>query len=130
VADGKFRKKDCDAGLIAALLAGGTIEGAARTAGCSESTARRRMEDPTFSATLKRERAALLQRIVDRLASVGRLSVDTLFELLKSKNERIRLGAAKNALAALFRGREVLQLSDELEDLRAIVEKLAGDRQS
>jgi hypothetical protein len=50
--------------------------------------------------------------------------------LLRSKNERIRLAAAKNALAALFRGKEVLNLADELENLRGIVEKLAGDRQS
>jgi hypothetical protein len=124
------RKKDVDEALLGAFTAGSTAIDAARVAKCSVNTARRRLADPVFAERLKNTKAEMLQHVVARLASIGRLSVDVLHGLLQSKNERIRLGAAKNALAALFRGKEVLNLADELEDLRVIVEKLAGDRQS
>jgi hypothetical protein len=130
VADGKFTKKGCDEGLITALLAGATVEAAARTAGCSESTARRRVADPVFAARLKRERAALLERLIDRLSSIGRLSADTLFALLKSNSERIRLNAAKTALNALFQGKQVLELAHEIEELKRAVGEIVTERQS
>jgi hypothetical protein len=130
VADGKGGKKLVDEALIGAFVAGATAKDAARVAKCSENTARRRLADPVFAERLRKEKAALLERVVDRLASIGRLSADVLFGLLKSSSEKTRLGAAKIALSSLFRGKEVLQLSDEIEQLKTTVAQLVGDRQS
>jgi hypothetical protein len=116
--------------LIGAFCAGATALDAARVAHCSESTARRRLADPQFVIRLKSAKAELLQRVVDRLSSIGRLSADVLFGLLKSNSEKTRLGAAKIALSSLFRGKEVLQLSGEIEELKTAIAAIVAERES
>jgi hypothetical protein len=124
------RKRDVDEALIGAFCAGATAIDAAKVAKCSENTARRRLADPEFSNRLKSEKAALLERVIDRLASIGRLSADVLFGLLKSNSEKTRLGAAKIALSSLFRGKEVLQLSVEIEELKTAIAAIVAERES
>jgi hypothetical protein len=82
-----------------AFLCGATVESAARQAGVSERTARRRLKDPAFQQQLQALRADLNQRTAGALTAAATEAVRTLLELLKaSAPPAVRLGAARSIL--------------------------------
>lgn len=120
-------KKGDDA-LVVALASGATVTLAARKAGLSDRTARRRLADAAFRLRVSGARSELVRRAVGKLAGAGALAVKTLRTLAKdATSEQVRLGAARALLEAMFRGHEGETLAREFEDLRELVEQLQAN---
>jgi hypothetical protein len=101
-----------------ALACGATLEGAARQAGVSESTVRRRVKDPQFLAKLQALRGDMVQRTSGALTAAGTASVQTLLELQKpTAPPATRLGAAKAVLELGMKVRETAELEQRLAAL-------------
>jgi hypothetical protein len=112
-----------DTALLSALAGGQQIEAAAKMAGVSESTAKRRLADPVFRARLDAIRAEAINRAVGVLsmASVG--AAAELLRLIKSANsEQVRLAAATRILELEMKLRESYQIEERL----AALERLAA----
>ena len=73
-----------DSGLVAALAGGATVRDAARSAGVSERTAHRRLEDAAFARRVSEARAELIARTVGTLADASTGDGTTLRDLLKA----------------------------------------------
>jgi len=87
--------------LFGALASGCHVENAAKLAGISQRTAYRRLSDPIFRSQLQQARQDLREAILARLADAGHDAIDTLWRLLESNDESIRLKAAKSLLDCL-----------------------------
>jgi hypothetical protein len=105
--------------LILALARGESVPAAARAAGFSERTARRRAVDPDLRLQVRQARSALLARAVGQLADATMAAVETLRELLAAEGESVRLGAARSILDAAMRGSELIDLAERVESLEA-----------
>jgi hypothetical protein len=117
--------KKVDGPLIAALAAGYTASKAARKAGCSVRTVARRLADPAFRAAVKEASREIVTRATARLAASSTKAADTLRRLLESKDERVRLSAARWTLRLLTH----LLDHEELSERVAILEtKLNGGK--
>lgn len=110
------RKKATDAFALA-IAAGSTVRDAAKTARVSERTAYRRMEDPSFRRRVSEARHALTDRTIGILASASTVAATTLWALLKSGKDTVRLGAARAILDAGQRLRELGEVEDRLVEL-------------
>jgi predicted transcriptional regulator len=115
-------RKDVDEALVLALAAGSGVAAAARKAGVSERTVRRRLQEEAFAARVDGARARMVQRAVGRLAAAGGLAGKTLHELLRSQSDTVRLGAAHAALEFMFRGHEQDTLVRQVEDIQRQLE--------
>lgn len=92
-------RHNADAALLAALATGLTFAEAARSAGVSERTARRRMEDDNFRSQLSDARAALVDRVVGRASDAAAEAVESLRLLMRSaESETARISAARTLL--------------------------------
>ena len=113
--------------LLAGMLAGMTVTEAGKAAGMSRSAAYRVRAKQNFQTALQDARSELLEGTIDRLRTISRSAVDTLEEvatdapprpeaspdgkLVTSKvSAQARVSAAREALAALFRGLEIWEL--------------------
>jgi hypothetical protein len=76
-------RKNADQLLIMALACGATVEAAARSAGVSQATVYRRLQDPEFCNLLQQTKADMVQRTAGMLTASGMESVKTLLELQK-----------------------------------------------
>ena len=108
-----------DSGLVAALAGGATVRDAARSAGVSERTAHRRLEDAAFARRVAEARAELIAQAVGTLADASTVAASTLRGLLKAESESVRLGAARSILELAVKLRE----SEELERRIAALEE-------
>src|SRR5262245_3905144 len=106
--------RNADSALIAALAAGDTAAEAARKAGVSERTVRRRLDDPGFKRALEAAKAEALARAVAKLSDRAVAAVDTLAALLDAESESVRLGAARSVLELGSRLREDVTVTAEL----------------
>ena len=106
-----------DAVLVAALAAGCTYEDAARQAGVSERTVRRRLDDPGFRKQVDAARGEMISRAVAQLSAAATEAVGTLRELLASELDFARLGAARAILEVGFKYREQLDLAERITAL-------------
>src|SRR5438128_2738710 len=107
---------DGDAGMIAALLAGGSYEEVAQSTGCSKSTVARRMADPTFRSHLDRLRRAVVARAADFLAAETLRSVAVLAALRDDQalSGSTRARAARDLLELAARYHEAGDLAGRL----------------
>jgi len=85
--------------LLGALLAGGTMTGAARLAKVSRATAYRITREPAFKADLDARLAAQRQPLEVALGQAMEQAVQTLRRLLEATTESVRLKAATVLLA-------------------------------
>ena len=109
--------------LLLALSCGATIEVAARTAGLSEATAYRRMQDPEFCRRLQEISADMVGRMAGMLTAAGGEAVKTLLSLLKEPTPAsARLGAARAVIEGVMKVREFAALEERL----AALEEQAG----
>jgi hypothetical protein len=115
--------------LLLALACGATLEGAARQAGVSESTVRRRVQEPEFQRRLLALRADMVQRTSGALTAAGTTSVQTLLELQKTSSPpATRLGAAKAVLELGMKVRETAELEQRLTALEEQVATTGDQR--
>jgi hypothetical protein len=122
-------RRSADDVLLLALACGATLEGAARQAGVSESTVRRRVQEPEFRRRLQALRADMVQRTSGALTAAGTTSVQTLLELQKSSSPpATRLGAAKAVLELGMKVRETAELEQRLTALEEQVATTADQR--
>ena len=108
--------------LLGALAAGSPVDQAAETAGVSVRTAYRRLADPGFARRLAQARDELISSALGELVECASEAVAALRALLQAKDERVRLGAARNTLEQLLRLRETLTLSQRLAALERSVQ--------
>jgi hypothetical protein len=121
-------RKGCDDGLLLALAAGATPAAAAQQAHVSESTVRRRLRDPGFRHKVEERRSQMVSAAVGRLACMAVLAADTLHGLLASGSERVRLGAARSALALMLKGIEIHELAKQVAELKSRLGQLESSR--
>lgn len=115
-------RSGADTALLAALAGGATVEGAAKTAGVSAATAKRRLRNPAFRAELAAIRAETIARAVGVLsmASVG--AADELLRLTNSaRSEQVRLAAATRILELGMKLRESLDLEQRVTELEVML---------
>ena len=123
-------RRSADDVLMLALACGATLENAARQAGVSESTVRRRAKDPQFQRKLQALRADMVQRASGALTAAGTESVRTLLDLQRpSVPPATRLGAAKATLELGMKVRETAELEQRLAALEEQVAANSDDKQ-
>ena len=124
---------DCDEALLLALAAGAGVSQAARRAGCSERTVRRRLLDSSFRARVSAQRGELVQAAVGRLATLGTVAADELYRLIQNgANDSVKLGAARAVLGYMLAGHSNETLARQVEELRQQLEDIengTGDNQ-
>jgi hypothetical protein len=106
---------------IASLLDRPTIAEAAEAVGVDESTLRTWLKDPTFRDAYRQARAAILERTVSRLLAATVKAVEALERNLDAARAADQLKAASLILEHARRGVEVLDLVEEVQELKARV---------
>src|SRR6266540_2460033 len=110
----EFARRKGDSALVAALAAGRTVRDAAKTAGVSEATAYRRVQEPAFRQAVTEARAKLIETAVGQLAEAATSAVATLRVLLEADAETVRLGAARAILELGAKLRESVELEQRI----------------
>jgi hypothetical protein len=109
-----------DATQIAALAGGATYEAAAKQAGVSEWTVRRRLDNADFRRQVDEARAELLEQAMAQLSRAATGAATTLVMLLaKDVPATVRLGASRAILDTLLRWREQASLAERLDRVEA-----------
>lgn len=117
-----------DEKLLQSLACGSTVNQAAISAGVSERTAYRRLDDADFIAKLNAMKAEFLDRATRMLSASSIESIRTLLSLQsQTVPERIRLGAAKAMLTLGIRIREEHDLSKRLEGVEQMLKFLKAE---
>ena len=98
--------------LVAALVAGETVQDAASMAGVSVRTAFRRLADTDFQARLETARADIRDRATAKLTESLFLAIDTLDDLMRDGPPTVRLDASKVVLE-FARGRQRAEAVDQ-----------------
>ncbi|MFL5244140.1 MAG: hypothetical protein ACJ8FY_18705 [Gemmataceae bacterium] len=114
----RSRRKKADELLLAALACGATAESAARQAGVSVRTARRRLADPAFRRLCSQHRLETAQRVTG-MVTVGSLeAARVLLTMLDAKESAsVRLRAARTFLELGPKMREEADLAPRVAAL-------------
>jgi hypothetical protein len=100
-------RRRADPALIAALIEGKTVVDAAKAAGISEATARRRIKEPEIRAQITEGQAEIVEAAINTLTASAQLAALTIRTLLgRAAPDSVRLAAAKEILSAV-RGRDL-----------------------
>jgi hypothetical protein len=114
---------------VGSLAAGLTAAEAAKAAGVSERTVRRRLSDPEFVAKIEAARREVLHRAVAKVSGGAVSAADTLVTLLRpTERPTVRLGAAKAVLDFGIRLRTEVELSDRLKAIEEHLEILEKEQ--
>ena len=120
---GKSRHNQ-DAVIVAALGRGECHTAAAKLAGCSATTVRRRLDDPLFRVRVERFRSEALDAVAGKLGANVEQAVTTLTALMAAEMPpAVRLGAARAVCDFALRTRESLSWERRLTVLE---ERLNG----
>jgi hypothetical protein len=119
---------DKDDLLVAALACGSSFLQAGKRVGYSEHTVWRRMQLPEFRARVSQARAELIALATGRFARAMSRASAVLVRLLKSKNEKVRLAAAREVVTLGIKLREAGELADKVAELEALLEGLRNGR--
>jgi len=117
------RKKNprADERLLTLLAFGATQEHAAREAGVSISTVKRRLADPAFCRRKQALLAETVQRMAGAYVAAGMGAVQTMVELMKaSYSGTVRLGAARAIVEVGMKVRETADLEQRLTALEEL----------
>ena len=109
---------------LGALIEGATKTEAAAVAGCQVRTLNRWLDDPLFSAELKRHTTQALVNAGRRLTGVMDRAIDTIHEVLRDKREKssVRLRAAQIAIDSGLRLIEAADIAERLERIEEILQ--------
>ena len=114
-------RQNIDERLIECLARGENKRDAAKLSACSESTVRRRMNDPDFVKRLTEYRETTFQRASEKMANMVDVPLDTLLDLLKAKDKpNIRLNASRAILEMALRYRESISFESRLARLEEL----------
>jgi hypothetical protein len=112
-----------------AQACGATVEVAARQAGLSESTVRRRLKDPAFAGKLHKQRGEMHVRVADQLTAANSEGVRTMVQLMKENNSgSVRLGAASSVVELSAKVRETTDLAVRLAELEQQLAEQEGKK--
>ncbi len=105
--------------IIAALAAGMTHSDAGDTAGVSERTVRRRLEDPAFNDRLADAAAAYVDRLTKQLTRLAPSAIETMSTLMLAPDTppAVRLRASAYLLSATRVWRDATEVEDRLRSL-------------
>jgi hypothetical protein len=118
-----------DEQLLALLAFGATKENAARQAGVSLSTVKRRLADPDFCRRKQALLAETVQRTAGAFTAAGTAAVQTMLELMKAPaSGAVRLGAARAVIELGIKVREVADLEQRLAALEEQLAVTSADR--
>ncbi len=107
-----------DAVVATAVASGATYAAAARQAGVSERTVKRRMHDPSFRAAVHGIQSTIVEAAAGKLAYLSTEAIETLGELMRaSEPSHVRLGAARAVLETALRWQELADIQGRLEEL-------------
>ena len=109
--------------VIAALLVEPTHAAAALKAGIGPATLARWLRDPDFKQEYRATRRSLVDSAIASLQRASGEAVAALQRGLKCGNNAVEIRAAQMILEQGFRGLEVLDLADRVEEIEA---RLAG----
>jgi hypothetical protein len=109
---------------IAALLSAGTFAGAAAQCGVSERTLRNWLREREFRAAYRAARRKLLDDAVLVLQHAAKKAVATLVRHMDGDEPGPAVRAAQIVLDQCFRGTEVLDLFEEIRELREEVHRV------
>jgi len=126
---GSGRRKANDR-LALQLAAGRTVVEAALSAGISERTAYRRLEDSIFRRRVSTLRGEMVGRATGRLADESSKAVATLAALLSAESESVRLGAARSILELGTKLREATEIEQRLTALEDNSDKRTNGKPS
>ncbi len=102
---------------ITALLAAPTQAAAAATCGVSEPTLRRWLKLPPFRRAYLDARRQVVEGVVSRLQQLATKAVEALERNLTCENPATEVRAALGVLEQTFRGVELLDLAERVEEL-------------
>jgi hypothetical protein len=121
-------RHEADEALAAHLAAGKPLAAAARAVEVSETTVRRRLADPRFRRLLDQRKAELVGEAVALLGKSMSAAAGELIRLMtESSDQKIRLNAAKEILAAGLKARQALDLERRLDELESLMGAGDGD---
>jgi hypothetical protein len=112
-------KQSADPLLIAALTLGATMEAACKYTNMIISKFVRRLRSESFKQKLAEVRREIIRRSIDKAASYGVMALDKLYQLSRSGNESIALGAARTLVEASLQMATVAELEQGLEALES-----------
>lgn len=119
-------RSEADAVLAGHLAAGLPLALAAKKAGVSERTARRRLKAPAFRKLVDDLKAEAVGRAVSILGRTMSKAAVELARLLKSADERTRLQAAREVIGLGLKARQVEELERRVADLEAMLREEGG----
>jgi hypothetical protein len=125
-----FGRSGGEGALVAALAAGASHRAAAKQAGISERTLRRRLTDPDFRKAIEAARAELVSRAVAKLTAASTEAADTLRRLLYSDLDFARLAAARSILELGAKYREQEDLTARVAALEERLSTTSGGKES
>ncbi len=105
------------------ILSAPTYQEAARRAQISPKQIHEWMKDPTFCMELKKQRHRVFCEALTFLRIGSQRAVETLVELLDNEDSRIRLCAADKILMNAFKGAEMFEILERINDLEVLCEK-------
>jgi len=118
------RKRLTDEAIIAALIAEGSIKGAAASLKCTARTLYDRMKSPEFKDLYAQAKADILKTATAKLQGKLCEAVDTLTEIMTDE-EAAKQTRANCAVSILQYGARFTETTDILERLEAIEEAQA-----
>src|SRR5262245_50376727 len=117
-----------DEQLAAFLAAGVAYKVAAKRAGVSESTLRRRLRDPEFRQLLDDYKDEMFGRAAARLGRALWPAVHKLERLMtESDDARVQLGAAREIISATLKTRQALDFERRLDELEGLLKDRHDD---
>lgn len=118
------RKRLTDEAIIAALIAEGSIKGAAASLKCTTRTLYERMKKPEFKALYSQAKADILKTATAKLQGNLCGAIDTLTEIMKD-TEAPKQTRANCAVSVLQYGAKFTEATDIIDRLEAIEEAQA-----
>ena len=115
------RKRRTDEAIIAALIASGSIKGAAASLKCTTRTLYERMKKPEFKELYAQAKADILKTATAKLQGNLCGAIDTLTEIMKD-TEAPKQTRANCAVSVLQYGAKFTEATDIIERLEAIEE--------
>jgi len=109
--------------LVGLLALGVSQAAAAREAGCSERTVRRRLADPAFVTAVDAERLRIAEQVLDALMIGARAAVRRLHRLVDDDEQpaRVQVAAARALLSSAVSWRDQVELDQRLSAVEAAV---------